>query len=81
MAVTGLAVTFVATKEAMLPEPLAARPIDMSSLTQSKLVAVPLKLTALVFKLSHTVWSSGSTTDGVGLTVIVNVLFVPGQLP
>lgn len=72
VATTGLAVGFVALNEAMLPAPLAASPIDVSLLTQSNCVAVPLKLMAVVLVLSHTAWLAGITTDGVGFTVIVN---------
>jgi hypothetical protein len=42
---------------------------------------VLVKVIALVVALLHKVWFGGCTTLGVGFTVIVNVLGVPGQPP
>jgi len=72
VAVTGVVPALVAVKAAMFPVPLAARPIDGVLFVQSKLVAVPLKLTAVVLAPLQIVWLAGTFTVGVGLTVIVN---------
>jgi hypothetical protein len=71
VAATAVAPALVAAKEAMLPDPLAARPIEVVLLVQSKDVAVPLKLMDAVLPPLHTTWLEGSVTVGVGLTVIV----------
>ena len=38
-----------------------------------------MKFTAVVAVLAHKVWSAGSLTVGIGLTVMVNVCGAPGQ--
>ena len=78
---TGAVPVFVALKEAILPEPVAARPIDGVSFVQSYVVPVvaPVKLIAVVADPLHSVWSVTGFTVGVGFTVIVNVSGVPGQ--
>ena len=84
VAVTGDVPALVAVKEAMLPVPLAARPIDIVLLVQSYVVAPPVllvpKVTAIVGLLLQTTWSAGSFTWADGLTVIVKVCAVPEQL-
>ena len=81
-AVTGIPDAFVATKELMVPEPLAARPMDVVLLTQLYVVLPtdPEKVTAVVLTLLHTTWLLIAFTVGVGLTVIENDLAVPLQL-
>ncbi len=71
----------VAVKAGMLPEPLAARPMLGWLFVQLKFVpgTVPEKLTAAVVAPLQMVWSTGSATVGVGLTVIVNVWLAPAQ--
>ena len=82
LAIKGDKPLFVVVKEAMFPLPVAAKPIDVLSFVQSKVVPptlpvngivplkAPLHLTRLVIGL----------TVGVGFTVMVNVLNEPGQL-
>jgi phosphoribosylcarboxyaminoimidazole (NCAIR) mutase len=48
VAVTGLLPVFTAVNEAMLPVPLAGKPIEGVLLTQLKVFAVPEKLMAVV---------------------------------
>ena len=56
--------------EKMVSVPLAARPIAVLSFVQLKAApVVPVKIVALNVAPAQTVWSSGSTTEGVGLTV------------
>ena len=55
VAVTAVAPAFKAVKEAILPVPLAARPIDVVLFVQLKVVAVPVKLMAVVAVLLQTV--------------------------
>ena len=70
VAVTGDVVALVAVKAAILPVPLAAKPMLVVLFVQLKVApAVPLKLTAVVPALAHTVWSVGSVTVGSDVTV------------
>lgn len=82
VAVFIMLVAFVAVNDPMLPEPLAARPIEGPLFVQ--LLVVPatelLKLTAVVAVLLHTLWLPTAATSGVGLTVIVNICAAPEQL-
>jgi len=73
---------FVVTNEAMLPVPLAARPIDGLLFVQLNTVPAiePLKETAVVASPLHQVWLGTALTVGSGSTVMVKVLGVPGQL-
>jgi len=48
VAVTGLVPVFTAVNEAILPLPLAAKPMPGVSLVQVKVLAVPAKVTAVV---------------------------------
>jgi hypothetical protein len=81
VATTGEVPVLVAVNDAMSPEPLAARPMEVASLVQLKVVllSAPLKATAVVAEPLHKVWFDTVFTVGVGLTVIVNVFAVPGQ--
>lgn len=82
VAVTGALVAFVAVKEAILPAPLAANPIDAVLFVQLNIVpaTVPVKLTAAVEVLLQTTWLAGCATSGVGLTVTVAVIGIPLQV-
>lgn len=68
VAVMGVLPVLVAVKEAILPVPLAARPMDGLLFVQLKTVFAtePLKLIALVTFPLHNVWLGGCTTLGVG---------------
>ena len=70
----------MAVNEAILPVPLAARPIEVVVLVQLNAVAVPVKFTAVVSVPLQTVWLVTGFTVGVGFTAIVNVVAVPLQL-
>ena len=63
VAVTAAAEIFKAVKEAILPVPLAARPIDGVLFIQLKVVAVPVKLIAVVAMLLHRVWFATGFTS------------------
>ena len=84
VAVTGAVVAFVATKLAMLPVPVPARPILVVLLVQLYTMVPPvvglLNATAVVGTPLHTTWFVTAVTVAVGFTVIVNVLAVPTQL-
>lgn len=87
VATTGAVVVFVAMKEAILPAPLAANPIDGVLLTQLNTTLLPpLPLLGLVNIIAvdddalHNTWFATAFTVAVGLTVMVNVLTVPTQL-
>ncbi len=81
VAVTGFAVLFVPVNAGVLPVPLDARPIDASELVQSNVVpgVVLVKFEATIVAPLQTIISEGTTTKGVGLTVIVYEDGVPGQ--
>jgi hypothetical protein len=80
--VIGALVLLVAVNEAMLPVPLAARPIAVLLLVQLYTVPVtaPLKVTADVDALLHTTSLLTAFTVGVGFTVYVKVVGVPVQV-
>ena len=84
VAVTGAVVAFVPTKLAMLPVPLAARPMLVVLFVQLYTMVPPvvglLKFTAVVLAPLHTTWFVTGVTVAVGFTVIVNVFGVPVQL-
>lgn len=65
----------VAVKDGILPVPLAARPIVVFVFVQENTVPAtgPLKSTGSVAALLHRDWLAGSTTEGVGLTVMEKV--------
>ena len=81
VAVSDVVPAFVAVKLAISPVPLAAKPIEVLSFVQLYVVpvTVPLNVTAVVDALLHKVSSDGSSTVGVGFTVIVKVSGVPAQ--
>lgn len=62
--------------------PLAPNPIEVLLLLQLYTVPAtgPAMVTAAVAVPLHTVWLAMAFTDGVGLTVIVNVIGVPVQV-
>jgi hypothetical protein len=81
VAVTGAAVLLVAVKLAILPWPLAARPIDGVLLVQLNIVpaTVPVKFTAAVAAPLQSTWLATAATVALGFTVIVNVIGSPAQ--
>ena len=81
VAITGSAVRLIAVNAAILPVPLAARPIEVLLFVQLYTVpaTVPVKLTEVVAPL-QTIWFAGVFTTGVGFTVIVKVFDVPVQV-
>jgi len=84
VAVTGDVPAFIAVNAAISPEPFAASPTAGVLFVHEYVVAPPVlfvaKLTAAVFDPLHTVWSAGSFTCAVGLTVIVKFSAGPKQL-
>ena len=87
VAVTGAVVALVATKDPILPLPLAANPIEGVLLTQLKTTLLPplplLGLTnaiAVVDDPLQSTWLVTAFTVAVGLTVMVNVVAIPTQL-
>ena len=83
MAVCTTAVTLVAVKPAILPVPLAARPIVVLVLVQLYTVpaTAPVKFTAAVPDPLHNTWGNTAFTVGTGFTVMVKLCGVPVQLP
>lgn len=83
VATTGAPVLLIAVKLAILPVPLGARPITAPVCVQLYTIVPPVvglvKFTAVVAVLLHTTWLAIGSTTGVGFTVIVNVIGVPGQ--
>jgi hypothetical protein len=71
--VIGVLPVFVAVKAGVFPAPEAARPIAVFELVQLKVVPATLPLNAEAGTAAplHTVMFAGSTTFGVGFTVIV----------
>jgi hypothetical protein len=83
VAVTGADEVFVAVKPGVFPVPLAARPIELFELFQLKVVPATLLVNADAGTAPplQTMMFAGTTTFGVGLTVIVYETGVPTQLP
>lgn len=81
VAITGVLPVLVAVKAFISPVPLAARPIDVLLFVQLKVVPVtaPVNVIEVVVEPLHNAWFTGWFTSGLGFTVIVNVLGVPGQ--
>jgi hypothetical protein len=80
--VTAELVVFVAVNAAIVgPAPLAAKPMEVVLLVQGNELPVtePVKVTAVVLVLLHTVWLVTALTVGVGLTVAVYDREVPLQ--
>ena len=84
VAVNGFIPELNAIKLAILPVPLAARPITGVLFVQlytvpGGAVTAPLKFTAVVGAPLHTTWLATGFTVGIGLTTTVAVTGVPGQ--
>jgi len=71
VATIGATPGFIPKKEAMLPVPLAARPMEVVLFVQLKTVfgRPPLKSTVFVGMPANTAWSATGFTPGAGLTV------------
>ena len=82
VAVAGVVPLLTAVKEAMFPEPLAARPMDGVLLVQLYTVpaVAPVKLMAVVEAPLQTTWLVTVFTVGTGFTVMVNIVGVPVQV-
>ena len=84
VAVTGAEPALVAVKLAILPEPLAAKPIDGVLFVQLYTIVPPVvglvKVTGAVGLLLQTAWFDTGSIVGVGLTVYVKVIGVPVQV-
>ena len=82
VAVIGEIPVLVALNEAILPDPLAARPIAVFEFVHVKVppAGVLTKLVAAMAALLQTVIFEGTVTVGVGFTVIVYEDIVPTQL-
>jgi len=82
VATTGAELVFVATKDGMFPEPLAASPIEVLLFVQLYVVPVtpPVNVTSVVEAPLHTAGSAITFVVGVGLTVIVKLPDGPAQL-
>ena len=72
----------MAANEAILPVPLAARPMDGVLLVQLYTVpaVAPVKLIAVVEAPLQTTWLVTVFTVGTGFTVMVKVVGVPVQV-
>ena len=73
VAVTGFAVLFVPVNDGVFPIPLAASPIEGVEFVHAKVVpgVVLVKAPAATNAPLQTTTFAGTTTTGVGLTVIV----------
>ena len=87
VAVIGAVVALVATKDPILPTPLAANPIEGVLLTQLKTTLLPplplLGLTNAIAAVDdplQSIWLATAFTVAVGFTVMVNVVVMPTQL-
>ncbi len=82
VATSGELPVFTAVKPAILPVPLAAKPMEALLLVQMKVVpaTVPLKLMAATFSSAQTTLFVTLLMVGAGLTVNVNVMGVPVQV-
>ena len=82
VAVTGILLLLMAVKAAMFPVPAALRPMLVLLLVQLNTVPAtePLMVTVVVDAPLQTTWLAIAFTDGVGFTVIVNVLDAPVQV-
>lgn len=81
VAVTGLDAVLVIVKGLILPVPIGARLMKLLLLVQLYVapLTAPVKFTAVVVAMWHSVWLDTGSTVGVGFTVIVNDVGVPGQ--
>ena len=81
VAVIAEAVALVAVKEAILPVPLAAKPMAVLLFDQLNVApVVPVNAGTLDEAPLQNVWFGGTVTVGKGLTVISKFCGVPGQL-
>jgi hypothetical protein len=87
VAITGAVVALVATNDPILPEPLAANPIEGVLFTQLKTTLLPplpllglTKAIAVVDEPLHKTWLAIAFTVAVGFTVILKVVGRPVQL-
>ena len=82
-ATCGMVVVLVAVKLAILPVPLAARPIVVLVLVQLYTVpaTAPVKFTAVVLDPLHNTCGITAFTVGTGFTVMVKLCGVPVQVP
>jgi hypothetical protein len=82
VAVTAVLPVLIAVNDGIVLVPLAPSPMDRLLLVQLYTVPAtgPAIVTAVVFDPAHTVWLAIVVTDGVGFTVIVNVIGVPVQV-
>ena len=73
---------FTALNAAIFPAPVPGIPIEGILFVQLYVVFAtdPLNVTAVVGKPLHTTWFAGAIILGVGLTKIVNVVLLPGQV-
>ncbi len=82
VAVAGIVPLLIATKDAILPVPIEARPIDGFVFDHAN--AVPdtglLNTMVEVEPPLHTTWLATAFTDGVGLTVMVKTTGTPVQV-
>lgn len=81
VAVTAVALLFNALKEAIFPEPLDARPIEVVLFTQLKVVAVPVKLIAVVAVLLHTTWFETGFTSHCALAFVHTFTVIKNNKP
>ena len=86
VAITVAGPALVAVKLAILPVPLAARPMDGALFVQlytvpGGAVTTPVKFTAVVGAPLHTTWLGTAFTVGVGLTSTDAVMGAPTQVP
>jgi hypothetical protein len=87
VATTAAVVVLVAMKDAILPEPLAASPIDGVLLVQLNTTLLPpfpplglVNAMAVDGEPLHSTWLAIAFTVAVGFTVMVNVVGIPAQL-
>ena len=79
VAVTGVDPVLIAVNDGIVLVPLAANPMLILLFVQLYTVPAtgPVIVTAAVAVALHTVWLAIVFTDGVGFTVMVNVIGVP----
>lgn len=79
VAVTGVDPVLIAVNDGIVLVPLAANPMLVLLFVQLYTVPAtgPVIVTAVVAVPLHTVWLAIVFTDGVGFTVMVNVMAVP----
>ena len=81
VAVTGVVPVLMAVNDPMFPLPEAGRPMELLLFVQLNVVLItaPVKLMAVVGLPLQMAWLPGLTTVGVGLTVTVKLMGVPGH--